>query len=55
MWSSYFGKALDKMSIEIGKTEKNFNMSYKFWFTPIFHRIFPFISSLQPLGQYNVA
>ena len=42
------------MSIEIGKTEKNLNVSLKFWFKPIFFYIYSLILVLYFLGWYNL-
>ena len=42
------------MLIEIGKTEKNQDITYRFWFRPIFHCLYFFILYLYSLGWANV-
>ena len=36
--------------IEIGKTEKNLDITYGFWFRPIFHDIYPLFFPSYALG-----
>ena len=41
--------------IKVDKTEKNLNISHRFWFRLIFHNIYLFIFHLHSLDWYNLA
>ena len=53
-YSCYLTKALNERTIEIGKTEKNLDIMYKFWFRIILHGIYSLFCYSYSLGWYNV-
>ena len=49
--ASYLPETLDKLLIEIGKTEKNLNIFNWFWFKPTSHRLNSFVFYFYFLSQ----